>query len=381
MRLREENGLVEALYDAALGHRQWEEVGRQIVDYMGGRILMLSAHDPRTCAIDVVTTQGVSPEALRQYGHFAQHDLWAQGYIEQGLNGRARIGSHMVDDSVLLRSYIYNEYLRPQVDSRFIAGAVLALEGGSHTVIGVHRPHGAADFSPEEAALLDRLLPHVQRAMEMRQRLQRTEEKGRSAYFALDQLSVGVILISTTGRLLHLNSAGEAILRSNDGLARAPDGLRAANKEDDKRLQQLIGGLRRGPAAMRSAGGHLSVRRPSGQPSYAVMVSPPAPALGIGTKDSPAVLVFVSDPAAKIVSDVAVLTNLFGFTQAESRLVVALLSGMTPPDIARQFGVSYHTVRTLLARAMARTETRSQLELVMLVARSLGGVGAPALHS
>jgi DNA-binding CsgD family transcriptional regulator len=108
------------------------------------------------------------------------------------------------------------------------------------------------------------------------------------------------------------------------------------------------------------------------------MVSPAGPSLVAAAKSSPAVLVFVSDPAAKIISDLTVLADLFGFTPAESRPVLALLSGVALPEFARQSGVSYHTVRTLLGRGTARTETRSQLELVLLVARSLGGVVAPS---
>lgn len=91
-------------------------------------------------------------------------------------------------------------------------------------------------------------------------------------------------------------------------------------------------------------------------------------------KASHAVLVFVSNPATKVISNHAALTDLFGFTPAESQLMLALLSGTALVEIARQIGLSYHTVRTLLARAMSRTDIRSQLKLVLLVARSLGGV-------
>lgn len=167
------------------------------------------------------------------------------------------------------------------------------------------------------------------------------------------------------------------MLRAADGIVRTPEGLRASNKEDDKLLQKLIGGLRHGGGG--SAGGHLRVRRPSGRPAYAVMLTPAGPALVGAGKASPAVLLFVSDPGAKIVSDRKVLTELFGFSPGEARLVLALLSGTPLPEYARQTGVSYNTVRTMLARAMARTDSRSQVELVLLVARALGGI-APRVY-
>jgi DNA-binding CsgD family transcriptional regulator len=128
---------------------------------------------------------------------------------------------------------------------------------------------------------------------------------------------------------------------------------------------------------MRSAGGHLRVQRPSGRQAYAVMLTPVGPGLVTGGKASPAILVFVSDPGAKIVSDLAVLTELFGFPPAEGRVVLALLSGVTAPEFAQQAGVTYNTVRTLLARAMARTDSSSQVELVLLVAGSIGRTITP----
>jgi len=73
------------------------------------------------------------------------------------------------------------------------------------------------------------------------------------------------------------------------------------------------------------------------------------------------------------------MADLFGFPPAEARLVLALMSGKQLPEIARDAGVTYHTVRTQVARAMARTETRSQVELVLLVAQALGGVAPGAI--
>lgn len=373
-----ENGLIEALYDAALGHQAWEQAGHQIREYLGSKTLMLSTHDPRHKKADVVLTLGMTPRQVEEYGHFAQHDVWALGALERRIFGKAVISSEVVDDGALLRSYIYNEYLRPSVDARYMVGSLVRLQGGHHGAIGVHRPHDARDFTLEDGERLTRLLPHVQRALEVRQRVQGIEHKSSAAHFVLDQLSLGVLLISATGRLLHANAAGEEILRSGDGLQRTPDGVRACNRDDDKRLQHLVGELRQASPETRSSGGHLRIRRPSGQPAYALMLTPVGPGLA-GSSASPAVLVFVSDPGAKIVADLSVLAGLFGFPPAEARLVLALMSGKQLPEIARESGVTYHTVRTQVARAMARTETRSQIELVMLVARALGGVAPGAM--
>lgn len=375
---RDEDGLVGALYDAALGYRSWLEVGQSLMQHVSGQTLMLSTHHPRTGQVDVLGWLGMPPESLQQYAEFAPHDVWAAGYVEQRLFGRAAIGSSVVPERVLTNSLIYNEYLHPKRVGIFhLVGTVLAMEGGHQAVLGIHRPREARDFVPDDERRLERLVPHLQRALEMRRRLQHAEQASRSIHAILDRLSVGVIMLGPTGRLLHVNAAADAILRDADGLTRTPDGLRAGHKDDDRRLQELIGALRQGRGEARSAGGHLRVRRPSGQRAYAVMLAPAGPR-AVGDQNTPAILVFVSDPGQKIASDLAVLSELFGFTPAEGRLVLALLAGIAPPEFARQAGVTYNTAKTLLARAMARTESRSQVELVLLVAGAMGGLAPSA---
>lgn len=377
MSSRKENDLIEALYDAALGHRSWDDASQEIMTHMSGMTLMLSVLHTRSAAVDVVSTQGLSPQVLQDYAQFAPHDLWVSGFMEQRLFGRALAGTQFLDERVLTGSYIYNEYLRPKVNAHYIAGSVLQMEEGYIGVVGTHRPRDAKDFSPTEATRLERLLPHLGRALEIRQRLQLADETDRSIHAILDRLRLAVIMLGATGNLLHVNAAADALLRSADGLMRVPAGLRASNKEDDKRFQQMIAGLRQGSGDLRSSGGHLRIRRPSGRQAYAAMLAPAASSLADGGKASPAILIFISDPGEKIVSDLAVLTELFGFPPAEGRLVLALLSGVSLPEFARNVGRTHNTVRTLLSRAMARTDSHSQLEMVLLVASTIGGTISP----
>lgn len=373
MDLTKESSLVEALYDAALGHLPWELIGYRLRDYMGGKTLMLSTHDPRHASADVVLTLGLTANQIQAYGHFAPHDMWALGALRRRAFGRAFTGGQLVDDAVLLKSYIYNEYLKPDVDARYMVGSLLSLQGGNHAIVGVHRPHDARDFTAEDSERLNRLLPHLRRALEVRQKVNVSEHEAGGVHAALDRVSVGVVLLAADGRLLHVNAAADAILRAGDGLLRARDTLRARHKEDDKRLQQLIAGLRQPVPKQRSAGGHLRIRRTSGLRAYAVMLAP-APPGAAGGGNSCALMAFISDPAVPLAAEEATLGELFGFSPAEARLVLALIAGKQLPDIAREIGVSYNTVRTQLARAMNRTETRTQVELALLVTRALGGV-------
>lgn len=369
--------VVEGFYSAALGHQSWDEAAFRLKHAMDGNTLMLSVLNARTSTTEMATSYGLSAESLKMYEeHYAPHDLWVREALAQRLHGRALVGSQLVDERVLQNSLIYSEWLRHQHIFR-LTGAMFTLDGGAFGIIGVQRPRDAKDFTPPDIYRLNLLLPHLQRALEIRQRLGIAEVTTSAALATFDRLSMGVMLMDPNGRLLHANVAAEAILRAGDGLFRTPGGIHAAGKEDDKRLQALIADARKTSGSMDIShvpGGHVRIGRPSGRSAYAVMVAPVNSGFTRFGRRSAAVLLFVTDPSEELISDLAILRDTFGFPTAEAKLVIALLNGVPPPDFARNAGLSYHTVRTLLSRALARTETRSQVELVLLVARSLAGV-------
>lgn len=373
---RGENDIIDGLYEAALGVEPWAEATQRLAGAFGGLTLMLSTHHQGS--VEVVATLGMTPENLRLYStQYAQHDLWAIGAVEQRLLGRAMLGSQVVEDRLLERSMIYNEFLRPKVNMHHLAGAIVPLHGGAHAVVGIHRPRDGRAFERRDTERLALIIPHLRRTLEIRQRLARATIESRTAAAVFDRFSFGVILLGAEAKLIHANTAAESMLGSSDGLIRSVDGVRAFRRDQDRLLQELIMGARRshkrdGPN--RPSGGHVAISRRSGRAAYVVMVAPVHLSDIFGTKNAAAVLLCVSDPDQGIVDDLDLLKQIFGFPRAEAQLVVALLTGVSPPEFARRAKLSYHTVRTLLGRAMARTETKSQLELVLLISKSLAGI-------
>jgi hypothetical protein len=239
------------------------------------------------------------------------------------------MGSQVVEDRVLERSLIYNEFLRPQVNMHHLAGAIVPFDCGHYAVVGVHGSRDAKAYEPTD----------------VRRWVSR-------CHTSFDRLSLGVILMGPTGKLL----AHERCRR----VARVPGGIRAMAKQEDKRLHELIVGARTTSGLMTTTatpGGDIRIGRLSGRQAYAVMVAPVRKSAA--GNSAAAVLVFISDLGRQFVSDLAILKELFGFPPSEARLVLALLNGIAAPDFARQVGLSYHTVRRLLVRAMDRTDTRS----------------------
>lgn len=61
------------------------------------------------------------------------------------------------------------------------------------------------------------------------------------------------------------------------------------------------------------------------------------------------------------------LCRTFGLTPAEERVVLQLLQGHCAKRMSAELGVSEHTVRTQLKRALAKADAHSQVELVVRI--------------
>lgn len=374
MRNRLEDDLIGWLYDAAMAKLPWREVGAQITELLDGSTLNLFLTDPLAQDVELITTHGLSIEYLQLYAaEFAQHDLWTAAAYGNHVFNRAVIGSEIVPDAVLERSIIYNEFLRPGLDSFRFLGAMQRLPGGGFVVISTHRSSDAVDFDGEQRRRMTRLLPHLGRAIELQQRLDRAEGPDGSGA-VVDRLSQGVIQLGPNGALLRTNPAADEILGANDGLARAAAGIRAASTREDHRLQQFINAAARVNAGGSAApGGHLRISRPSGRQSYRCLVAPLGRDRLVVNPRHAAVVLFVSDPENLAPIDARLLQELYDLTPAEARIAAALAMGETLPKVAARLGISSNTARTLLARATSKTQTDSQLGLVRMILASLPG--------
>ena len=119
-----------------------------------------------------------------------------------------------------------------------------------------------------------------------------------------------------------------------------------------------------------SAGGSLRIVRPSGKRPLAVVIMPASIHAFPPDAREPTVIVFISDPEAKLQTAPEVLARLYDLTAAESRLAEQLMQGETLVHAAERLGVSHNTARTHLQRIYQKTDTSHQGALVRLLVSS-----------
>lgn len=84
-----------------------------------------------------------------------------------------------------------------------------------------------------------------------------------------------------------------------------------------------------------------------------------------------AAILYISNPMKEARNSGAVLTRLFGFTQAEQNLTEELRAGFDLAEAANRLGISRNTARNRLQSMYSKTGTRKQTEFLLRVGNIL----------
>lgn len=358
--------LIGRLYDTAMDPGRWPGFAPVLARSFGAHSATVQIHDLPNGVLEVLaTTDNITPALAEDYRtYYHQHDVWVRrGITRPGL--RSSLGQELVDDREFWRSVHYNEFCK-QADIACMIGCGVPLEGTAKGIIGLHRPLGLPRFDEPDKRMMDLFLPHLQRALQLQNRLATARLAQRVTAQTLGRLDVGVVVLDERCRLVSHNAVAEASLRNGSGASIAGGELRLRDRRLHARLAKLVADAAASGAGRGiSAGGVLAVPRRQ-QRALSMLICP----LRLGQDGfgpaRPMALVVVSDPERGTATPLQVLRQLHGLTRAEARLLAALLAGERLQDYAERNALAVSTVRNQLARNFAKTGTRRQAELIQL---------------
>ena len=237
------------------------------------------------------------------------------------------------------------------------AGSILFPHaGGGATLVSLGRDTGAEHLDAAETRWLTAALSAFAAGGALRLAL----EDARAAADLAPGADV-VLLLDPGGAILRASPAAEALLDEGAVLRRRGRGVDAARAEAAPRLRAAV--------VAATCGATVRVSLPGGPVPLGAEVSP-----GPRYRGRASVLVAARTPRPPEWGH-ASLRAAFDLTPREADVALGLAHGLTPAEIAGRRGLRPDSVRHYLKRVLAKTDTRSQAQLVarLLAPRGLGG--------
>ena len=366
--------LIRLAYESAVDPQHWSIFFSEWAKAIQAHAAALVVHDSQNHTGRILAGHGLDASWQRRYReYYAGLNMWTDRAAHLWQPGKVGGGNQLIADAALVKTEFYADFLRPQEHFHAIGG-MISREGSATSFLAAFRAKRNGTFEAEEHALTRQLLPHLDVALRIQNRIAGLETRLEQTSEALNQASHGIIVANAAGMVLFMNRQAEAILGQNSGsdgthasrgLSLERDGLRARLPRETASLRDLI--LRTGQtiAGNRTCpGGAMSISRPGALGPLRVLVAP-LPSSGRPGR-CPAVVLFVSAPELAGCPGAALLEQLLDLTPAESRLASALIGGKTVHAFAEEAGVSLNTARTHLKNVLQKTGVSRQAELIRL---------------
>jgi PAS domain-containing protein len=211
------HALIGSLYDAALDPREWQAIPVRLARFFEAGSSTLWLWPKRAGALEGLETFGWTKQELDTYrDHYAERDIWSIEGVKQPMRS-ALLMSEVVPSAVFAESEFYRDLGR-HLGLFYCMGTALSVDDRQLCILGLHRPRERPDFTGSDQRLLAVLIPHLERALQLRNRVEGIRQEGRIGFAALNALAVAVVIVDASGGILHANPAAEALAAERDGI-------------------------------------------------------------------------------------------------------------------------------------------------------------------
>jgi DNA-binding CsgD family transcriptional regulator len=357
--------LIGVIYDAAIDPSLWEYAIERAAYFVGGAGAALFCKDVgadhASSAHHFGFEKPLPADLYQKISSSAERHFL--GDLEQPI-----ATTDLIPFTELTKTELYRQWAQPLGYVDFLT-AVIERTTISVAIFGVFR-HERDGIVDDRARRQMRLIaPHIRRAVLIGRMFEFRAAELATFVDTLDGLSTGMYLVDAEGRLIHANTAGNAILAASDILISSGGRLVARDAQAQQTLRDIFAAAGQGDAALGNRGIAVPLIGKSGERyvAHALPLTSGARRRA-GIVYTAAVALFVRKAALLASSTSQVIGETFKLTPTELRVLLAIIEVGGIPEVATAFGIADTTVRTHVNRLFEKTGATRQADLVKLVA-------------
>ncbi|WP_287906188.1 helix-turn-helix transcriptional regulator [Acinetobacter sp.] len=368
--------LVDLIYKIPLHADGWQPFLKMLNKVMNSSLIHILAIDLEKNAFSFSNCSGIlSDEMLTiselEYLRYPiKEDLRLKHFFESDHQGWYQC-HHTITEEFVQKSDLYQNILLP-VDMRFTACQALLIDEKLCVLMGVNTSRQRGFLSQGDLKFLDRLFVHLRRIVLLQRKLYEFSSHTIIGYELINKLSQPIMLLNLSGEIVHINKAAQKLSEKNESVSVSQNKLiipepYAIQLQDSLRYFETYFKKQRVLGIYELE--HISIKIKSKNDHFIylffnLLVSEnEIKMFGI----RPIVMLTLYDPAYSPLVDLHLLHVAFKLTFTESRIVLMLLEGHTPREVAQKNNVNLDTVRKQMLSIYKKTGTHREPELIKLL--------------
>lgn len=370
--------VIRLLYESATSEPAWESFFQELLHTLrlrSGNLLTTNIKTGEVCSHYQVG-EGIKPRYMNEYvEHYRHQDPLVNSVFKQPLDTVLTLGT--LSDPVyseLSETDYYQKWCQPQDIFDGACARVLS-DGDWCTLIVLERSKSQGHFDQNDIALLERLLPHLRRALQIHLRFNalKYESSGLDALLAV--FPYGIATVDSNGLVSNINQRALDILNRHSGLALNQRRLSFDDAVLAKRVSLSIIHSVNATMEIEDYPAHI-YRLGESTSSLHLLILPFSAFSPYTPLSGPKALIALYDSEQSLSPHINTIATLYQLTQSEAELTTRLIKGEALEEIARECFKSKETLRGYLKNIFRKLNVTRQAELVSKVLTGPAMLGA-----
>ena len=244
------------------------------------------------------------------------------------------------------------------------------------TILALRCIDSHGEWSKGDRMLFSKALPVLLKASLLHKHITLTGNKLNIANKILDSAPRGLISMTPAGEIMRMNSMARDLVKSNDGLSEKKGQLICNDTKVMMQLKEKLAEIRGMPLdALEKFVWNRSFQNSDASQKYMLSLSA-FPLEGWRLESNPHdrfVVVNLYANSFTTLPTADQLGDFYDLTNAQARLVIALMQGKKPEEAAVHLNVSVNTIRSHLRAVYSKLGTDNKADLIRIVSATLVG--------